>query len=114
MLVFLLPHLMLHCSNFVFDIPGFASGSSNVTVMEPATGASSVRLTVIRSSGTSGIAQIEWNATLAGQLVLNDVTPNSGSVQFLTGQSSQDIELFVNADNIPEDTMVRNFMKDVF
>ena len=82
--------------------------------MEPATGSSSVKLTVIRNGGSSGIAQIEWSATLLGRLVITDVTPNSGNVQFLSGQSSQDIELFVNADNVPEDNMVRTFMKDVF
>ena len=90
----------------IFFISGFASGSLNVTVVEPAAGTSSVRLTVLRSGGTSGTAQIEWNATLAGQLAIGDVTPSSGSVRFISGQSSQDIEILVSADNVPEDNKV--------
>ena len=90
-----------------FCSSGFASGSLNVTVSEPATGTSAVRLTVMRNGGTSGIAQIEWNATIAGQLANADVTPSSGSVRFVSGQISQDIEIFVNGDNIPEENKVR-------
>ena len=72
-----------------------------------------MRLTVLRSGGTSGTAQLGWNATVAGYLANDDVTPSTGNVRFISGQSSQDIEIFVKADNIPEDNEVRVCIQDI-
>ena len=73
---------------------------------EPGSGQNVVTLTVLRSGGTSGTVQVEWNATLSNQLASSDVTPSRGNVRFLSGQSSQDISLSILADNVPENNEV--------
>ncbi len=57
----------------IFISIGFASGSLNTSVTEPQSGAKQVTLTVVRSGGASGTAQVEWNATLNGRLVSGDL-----------------------------------------
>lgn len=78
----------------------------NVTVPEPTTATTAVRLTVTRNGGAAGTVQVEWNATLNGNLANDDVTPVRGNVRFLSGQVSQEIEIFVKSDDVPEDNEV--------
>ncbi len=90
----------------IFISIGFASGSLNTSVTEPQSGAKQVTLTVVRSGGASGTAQVEWNATLNGRLVSGDLFQSRGNVLFLSGQRSQDLRISVLADNVPEDNEV--------
>ncbi|GLD66863.1 G-protein coupled receptor 98 isoform X1, partial [Lates japonicus] len=87
---------------------GEISFTSNTTVVvyEPEdSNTSTVNLPLWRD-GTDGQAEVFWSLQPIGasreDVTSNDLTPLSGSVVFLSGQSDASINLTIMADNIPE------------
>eukprot|EP00794_Sanderia_malayensis_P009868 gene9868-10878_t len=90
-------------SDFPYGLIGFASASMTQSAIEPSSGSLAVYLTVQRRFGTNGAIQVTWNATLNGQLASSDLAQTRGTVQFLSGEASQNIMISVLADDVPED-----------
>ncbi|XP_061753493.1 adhesion G-protein coupled receptor V1 [Nerophis ophidion] len=84
---------------------GFTSNSS-VVIREPEDSNVSIVSLPLRRDGTDGQAVVLWSLKPIGanraDLTADDLTPFSGSVVFLSGQSDAAINLTVMADDTPE------------
>lgn len=60
----------------------------------------------LRRDGTDGQAVVFWSLRAIGEnrvdVTKDDLSPFSGSVTFLSGQSEENITIIIMADNVPE------------
>ncbi|KAL3865784.1 hypothetical protein ACJMK2_043139 [Sinanodonta woodiana] len=63
-----------------------------------------IQITVFRSGGTQGVAVVDWEARLNGQLASYDVSPTNGSLYYVSNEASRNISISVLPDDIPEST----------
>ncbi|XP_058231364.1 adhesion G-protein coupled receptor V1 isoform X3 [Hemibagrus wyckioides] len=92
--------------------PDIANGeigfTSNQTVVatEPEESNTSMIILPLRRDGTDGQAVVFWSIRPVGEnradVTKNDLSPFTGSVTFLSGQSDANISITVMADNVPE------------
>nr|Q6JAN0.1 RecName: Full=Adhesion G-protein coupled receptor V1; AltName: Full=G-protein coupled receptor 98; AltName: Full=Monogenic audiogenic seizure susceptibility protein 1 homolog; AltName: Full=Very large G-protein coupled receptor 1; Flags: Precursor [Danio rerio]AAT07468.1 very large G-protein coupled receptor-1 [Danio rerio] len=84
---------------------GFTSNQT-VVALEPEDSNSSLITLQLRRDGTDGQAVVFWSLRPTGEnkedVTKGDISPFTGSVTFLSGQSEAVINLTVLADNIPE------------
>ncbi|MCI4392676.1 hypothetical protein PGIGA_G00148550 [Pangasianodon gigas] len=92
--------------------PDIANGeigfTSNQTVVatEPEESNTSMIILPLRRDGTDGQAVVFWSVRPVGEnradVTKNDLSPFTGSVTFLSGQSEANISITIMADNVPE------------
>ncbi|KAI5088303.1 G-protein coupled receptor 98 isoform X2, partial [Silurus meridionalis] len=92
--------------------PDIANGeigfTSNQTVVatEPEDSNTSMIILSLRRDGTDGQAVVFWSILAVGEnradVTRTDLSPFSGSITFLTGQSEANISITIMADNVPE------------
>ncbi|KAK9974393.1 hypothetical protein ABG768_022494 [Culter alburnus] len=84
---------------------GFTSNQT-VVALEPEASNTSLITLQLRRDGTDGQAVVFWSLRPTGEnrddVTEGDISPFTGSVMFLSGQSEAAINISVNADNIPE------------
>ncbi|RXN21226.1 G- coupled receptor 98-like protein [Labeo rohita] len=84
---------------------GFTSNQT-VVALEPEDSNTSLITLQLRRDGTDGQAVVFWSLRPAGEnkedVTEGDISPFTGSVKFLSGQSEAVINITVMADNIPE------------
>ncbi|XP_066512530.1 adhesion G-protein coupled receptor V1-like [Hoplias malabaricus] len=84
---------------------GFTSNRT-VEAVEPEDTNSSMIVLPLRRDGTDGQAVVFWSVRPIGEnrvdVTRDDLTPFSGSVTFLSGQSEANISIIIMADNVPE------------
>ncbi|XP_053337317.1 adhesion G-protein coupled receptor V1 [Clarias gariepinus] len=92
--------------------PDIANGeigfTSNQTVVatEPEESNASMIILPLRRDGTDGQAVVFWSVRPVGEnrvdVTTSDLSPFTGSVTFLSGQSEANISISIMADNVPE------------
>ncbi|XP_076853827.1 adhesion G-protein coupled receptor V1 [Brachyhypopomus gauderio] len=84
---------------------GFTSNQTVVAV-EPEESNTSMIILPLRRDGTDGQAEVFWSLRPVGEnsadVTRDDLSPFTGSVTFLSGQSEANINITIIADNIPE------------
>ncbi|XP_035385851.1 adhesion G-protein coupled receptor V1 [Electrophorus electricus] len=84
---------------------GFTSNQTVVAV-EPEESNASTIILPLRRDGTDGQATVFWSVRTTGEnsgdITRDDLSPFSGSVTFLSGQSEANISITIMADSIPE------------
>ncbi|KTG04367.1 hypothetical protein cypCar_00003794 [Cyprinus carpio] len=84
---------------------GFTSNQT-VVALEPEDSNVSLITLQLRRDGTDGQAVVFWSLRPTGEnredVTVGDISPFTGSVRFLSGQSEAVINITVMADNIPE------------
>ncbi|XP_072520807.1 adhesion G-protein coupled receptor V1 isoform X2 [Salminus brasiliensis] len=84
---------------------GFTSNQTVVAV-EPEESNTSVIILPLRRDGTDGQAVVFWSVRPVGEnsvdVTKDDLSPFSGSVVFLSGQSEANISITIMADGVPE------------
>jgi G-protein coupled receptor 98 len=86
-------------SDDALGVVGFASDSLAVVVEETS---GTVNLNVKRRGGALGPITVYWEAAQTGHMTLQDLTPLSGNVTFLTSQTTAQIAIAITNDAIPE------------
>ncbi|XP_071506649.1 adhesion G-protein coupled receptor V1-like [Diadema antillarum] len=81
----------------------FGFGFSSQLVTEPEDGETrQLTLTVIRGGGTNGVVAVEWQATIDGELAIDDVIPTGGTLYFVSSDVTRTFTLNILPDDIPE------------
>ena len=84
-------------SDDALGVVGFASDSVSVVVVETL---GTVNLNVERRGGALGPITVHWEATQTGNMIMQDLTPSSGNVTFLTSQTTAQIAIAVTDDSV--------------
>jgi G-protein coupled receptor 98 len=85
----------------------FSMGSASQVLTEPQSGSTLVQLVIEREGGDDGVVQVQWMVRLSnGNDASADITPTSGTLQFLTGATEHTLELNLLADDVPEEAEV--------
>ncbi|XP_030832667.1 adhesion G-protein coupled receptor V1 isoform X3 [Strongylocentrotus purpuratus] len=82
----------------------FGFGFSSQIVTEPEEGETrQLSLSVIRSGGTIGVVAVEWQATINGELAVDDVFPTGGTLYFVSNDVTRTFTLNILPDDVPEE-----------
>ncbi|XP_041464132.1 adhesion G-protein coupled receptor V1-like [Lytechinus variegatus] len=82
----------------------FGFGFSSQIVTEPEEGETrQLTLSVIRSGGTIGVVAVEWQATINGELAVDDVFPTGGTLYFVSNDVTRTFTLNILPDDVPEE-----------
>lgn len=60
----------------------------------------------MRNAGAIGTVVVHWQATVHGELAVEDIKPPSGEVSFAPGETMKVLRVAILADEVPEITEV--------
>ncbi|XP_043565048.1 adhesion G-protein coupled receptor V1 isoform X2 [Chiloscyllium plagiosum] len=80
----------------------FAFERTEFIVEEPESETTKINLSVVRNAGTVGTVTVQWVAMTNDQQVTNDLEVALGEVTFTPGQTIQNLQLELRADDFPE------------
>ncbi|XP_071965307.1 adhesion G-protein coupled receptor V1-like isoform X2 [Antedon mediterranea] len=82
----------------------FGFGQSQLEVNEPeGDDVTELTISIIRSAGDIGVVAVTWQATINGELAVEDVFPTGGTLYFLTTKTTETFNINILADDIPEE-----------
>ncbi|XP_033109462.1 adhesion G-protein coupled receptor V1-like [Anneissia japonica] len=83
----------------------FGFGQSHLEVNEPeGDDMTELTISVIRSAGDIGVVAVTWQATINGELAVDDVFPTGGTLYFLSTHKFGTFKINILPDDIPEET----------
>ncbi|XP_053330924.1 adhesion G-protein coupled receptor V1 [Spea bombifrons] len=75
---------------------------TSLTIDEPESSPLTVKLPIIRNSGTLGVVTVQWVGTINGKLANDDLKVASGNVTFAAGETFKTLLLEILPDDVPE------------